>query len=179
MKLPGVGVRTRRMTAADLERVIEIAESLPEAPHWPRASYLDMVRPSAVVPRMALVAIEPTPATIESATGAIESGASTTESAASAIRGFAVASLLPPQAELETIAVLARHQRHGLGRLLLNALIQELRQAGTGELRLEVRASNLAAIGFYRSAGFSEIGRRARYYADPIEDAILMNLSIL
>jgi len=41
-----------------------------------------------------------------------------------------------------------------------------------------VRASNGAAIGFYRAQGFAETGRRPRYYADPEEDAILLRLGI-
>jgi len=41
-----------------------------------------------------------------------------------------------------------------------------------------VRASNQNALGFYRSFGFSESGRRSRYYADPEEDAVLMSLKL-
>jgi ribosomal-protein-alanine N-acetyltransferase len=43
---------------------------------------------------------------------------------------------------------------------------------------LEVRASNQAALGFYRGQGFRETGRRPRYYADPEEDAVLMLLNL-
>jgi ribosomal protein S18 acetylase RimI-like enzyme len=46
------------------------------------------------------------------------------------------------------------------------------------ELTLEVRASNRAALGFYRAQGFEETGRRPRYYADPEEDAVLMGLNL-
>jgi ribosomal-protein-alanine N-acetyltransferase len=38
---------------------------------------------------------------------------------------------------------------------------------------LEVRASNIAAIGLYESAGFTKFNVRARYYADG-EDAVEM-----
>ena len=42
-------------------------------------------------------------------------------------------------------------------------------------LRLEVRASNREAIGFYQQAGFVQEGRRTGYYSQPVEDALLMS----
>jgi ribosomal-protein-alanine N-acetyltransferase len=82
------------------------------------------------------------------------------------------------QAELETIAVAAPSQRQGVGRQLWAAMARELRLAGVREVRLEVRASNRPAIGLYRALGFAETGRRPRYYADPAEDAVLMDLQL-
>jgi ribosomal-protein-alanine N-acetyltransferase len=87
-----------------------------------------------------------------------------------------VASLLPPQAELESIGVLAGEQRRGIGQKLFSVLVDELRAAAASEFLLEVRSSNQAALNFYRSQGWSEIGCRPRYYADPEEDAVLMSL---
>ena len=92
--------------------------------------------------------------------------------------GFAVASVVSPEAELETIAVAAEAQRRGVGERLLGALVEELRAERVAELLLEVRASNAAAIGFYRVRGFEEAGRRARYYAEPEEDAVLMRMKL-
>jgi ribosomal protein S18 acetylase RimI-like enzyme len=92
--------------------------------------------------------------------------------------GFAVASLLPPQAELETIAVAAEAQRCGVARQLFAKLAEELRKAQAMELLLEVRASNYPVIAFYRALGFAQTGSRPRYYADPIEDAVLMRLPL-
>jgi ribosomal protein S18 acetylase RimI-like enzyme len=40
---------------------------------------------------------------------------------------------------------------------------------------LEVRPSNVAGRGFYAASGFVETGRRRAYYADPVEDAVLMS----
>ncbi len=94
------------------------------------------------------------------------------------VLGFLVASLLPPQAELETIAVAPHLQRHGLARRLFAALTGELAAAQVTEVMLEVRASNQPALGFYRQMGFVEAGRRRRYYHDPAEDAVLMHLRL-
>ena len=143
------------MTAADVTRVMEIAASLPEAPQWPEAAYLTALNPESSPRRIALVAAGPGPGSVQ---------------------GFTVASLLPSQAELESIAVAAGSQRRGLGRILFGALLNELRAAGVLEIVLEVRASNRAAVAFYRAAGFDKTGIRRAYYADPIKDAVLMRL---
>jgi len=155
------GVQIRRMTAADLDRVLAIARNLPQAPHWPQAAWLNAINsqfePESTPHRIALVAVGPQPGSI---------------------RGFAVASLLPPRAELETIAVAPEMQRLGLGERLFQALAVELKAAGVGELELEVRASNRPALAFYRALSFVKTGFRPAYYAEPIEDAVLMRLPL-
>jgi len=149
----------RRMTASDLDRVLAIAQNLPQAPHWPQSAYLKAINsqfgPESTPRRIALVAAGSQPGSI---------------------LGFAVASLLPPQAELETIAVAPESQRLGLGQRLFQALAAELKAAGVGDVLLEVRASNRPAQAFYRALGFVKTGLRPGYYADPIEDAVLMHL---
>jgi [ribosomal protein S18]-alanine N-acetyltransferase len=159
-------VTVRRMTRVDLDRAIEIAASLKEAPHWPRAAYLAALDPEGAPRRIALVAELST------------SCAGSLPPEPAAVAGFAVASLLPPQAELETIAVASTMQRHGLARRLFDALTAELRAARADEILLEARASNGPALGLYRRLGFTETGRRTRYYHDPVEDAVLMRLVI-
>jgi ribosomal-protein-alanine N-acetyltransferase len=69
-------------------------------------------------------------------------------------------------------------QRRGIGRRLVVALVAELERAEVEKLHLEVRASNGIAIAFYHSLGFIETGHRTRYYADPVEDAVLMELRL-
>jgi len=151
------GLRIRPMSAADLDRVMEIAVGLDKAPHWARAAYESALSPAHSPKRIALVA---------------------EDEYSGVVIGFAVASLLPPEAELETMAVARESQRRGVAGRLFRALVEELRAAEVSDLNLEVRASNGAAIGFYRAQGFAETGRRPRYYADPEEDAILLRLGI-
>jgi ribosomal-protein-alanine N-acetyltransferase len=139
------------MTLADLDRVMEIAESLKDAPQWPRSAYLAALDPAAAPPRIALVVEGP------------EAGM---------VAGFAVASLLPQEAELEIIAVAPAAQR------LFEALIAEFYTAYIKGIMLEVRATNQPALELYRRLGFEETGRRPRYYHDPVEDAILMRLRL-
>jgi ribosomal-protein-alanine N-acetyltransferase len=89
--------------------------------------------------------------------------------------GFLITVLIPPQAELETIAVAKHTHRQGIATRLLTELLSMLQKKQITEVMLEVRQSNYAARGFYDSAGFAETGRRTGYYSDPKEDAILLS----
>jgi ribosomal-protein-alanine N-acetyltransferase len=152
--------RIRRMTAEDLDRVMEIAASLRHAPFWPREAYKAALDQDAAPRRIALV---------------------TDGGQAGKVVGLAVASLIPPQAELETIAVDTHFQGCGLARGLFAELAGRLARAGATEIHLEVRASNQPALGLYRRLGFVETGRRPGYYVDPPEPAeyaVLMRLGL-
>lgn len=144
------------MRADDLPRVLEIEQALQDAPQWSLRAWKRAVDPEAARQRVALIAEEPQAGVV----------------------GFAVASMVAPEAELESIAVAAVWQRRGVARRLFGALAEALRRAGVWEIFLEFRASNQAARGFYEALGFAETGRRARYYSDPQEDAVLMRLRL-
>jgi len=199
MNSPSAAVRVRPMSPADLDHVLEIAASLKQAPQWPRSAYLAALDSGAAPRRIALVAetleTEAGVPTDRSSSVGWEAGVPTDRSssvgweagvpadsssspARGVVAGFIVASLLPPQAELEIIAVAPQFQRRGQARRLFTALAVELRTGQSAELLLELRASNLPALAFYRSLGFTEAGRRPRYYHDPIEDALLMRLRL-
>ena len=77
----------------------------------------------------------------------------------------------PFEYEIHTIGVDAAHQGMGIGRALLDRLLQV---AGGGVVFLEVRTDNDAAIGLYQSAGFTKIGVRRRYYRASGADAYTM-----
>jgi [ribosomal protein S18]-alanine N-acetyltransferase len=147
----------RPMSTADLDRVLDLAGRLPGAPQWPLSAYETAIREDSQPRRVALVAAGLAPGEIA---------------------GFVVASVVPPQSELESIAVAPESQRKGLGGLLFKALLVELRQLGVTELTLEVRSSNSAAIGFYKALGLHFTGLRPRYYVDPVENAVMMALSV-
>jgi ribosomal-protein-alanine N-acetyltransferase len=147
-------VTIRPMCAADIDQVLAIAAGLKDAPHWQRNAYTAALDKASTPRRIALVA---------------------TKEPVDGVVGFAVANLLPPQAELESIAVRKDAQRLGIGSLLLGRLAAELKAAAVTEFLLEVRASNAAGLAFYRSSGWIMAGIRPRYYADPEEDAILMS----
>ncbi len=77
----------------------------------------------------------------------------------------------PYEYEIHTIGVDKRHQGQGIGRGLLDRLLDI---ATGGEVYLEVRTDNAAAIALYESAGFAVVGLRKRYYRVSGADAYTM-----
>jgi ribosomal-protein-alanine N-acetyltransferase len=96
-------------------------------------------------------------------------------SAAGTLVGYAGISRLgrkPPfEYEVHTIGVDPAYQGQGIGRQLLNELLEF---ADSGVVYLEVRTDNDAAIALYRSVGFDQIGLRRRYYRVSGADAYTM-----
>jgi ribosomal-protein-alanine N-acetyltransferase len=73
----------------------------------------------------------------------------------------------------------APHVRHrGIGRWLLQQTITMGQEQGARRVLLEVRASNTPALALYERAGFSRSGVRTKYYTNPVEDAVLMELEL-
>lgn len=145
-------IRIRPMAANDIDRVVALADELDRAPHWDSRVYEAAVDQSS--PRRAAFIAEDA----ETAT----------------VVGFAIAIVVPPEAELESIAVSTAYQRRGVARMLFEVVLGELSRSGVREVLLEVRDSNGPARALYQALGFIESGRRNRYYADPVEDAIVM-----
>ena len=65
-----------------------------------------------------------------------------------------------------------------MGRSLCEAVVRWCREQGAVEMELEVRAGSSGAIALYTGLGFIVVGRRAGYYRDPNEDAVLMQLKL-
>lgn len=91
-------------------------------------------------------------------------------------RGFVLARVAADEAEIIMLAVRPEARRAGHGMALLRAAIGAARKAGATRLFLEVAADNLPATALYRSAGFVEVGRRAKYYGGT--DALVLSLAI-
>ena len=98
-----------------------------------------------------------------------------------ALEGDALAGYLgvqygPDGADIMTIATAPAFRGRGVGRALIAEMAARLKTMGLQWLTLEVRPSNTAALGLYEAMGFQQVGRRPRYYRDPVDDAILMTL---
>ena len=76
------------------------------------------------------------------------------------------------EAELHNIAIIPNYRGKGLSSLLMDKIISDAGDSSV--IFLEVRASNVAAIGLYKKYGFTEIGKRKNYYKNPPDDAIIM-----
>ncbi len=75
---------------------------------------------------------------------------------------------------LINIAIKPESRRQGLGKHLLYYILCDGKRLGLKRATLEVRASNLAAQRLYEQIGFKNIALRKNYYADNLEDAIIM-----
>ena len=98
-----------------------------------------------------------------------------------AIAGYGILSMGAGEAHVLNICIAPDYRGRGLGRHLLGRLLDIARWNGAERVFLEVRPSNPLANALYESVGFTEIGRRPRYYParDGREDAIVMALNML
>lgn len=90
------------------------------------------------------------------------------------IIGFAVFSVVAPEAHLVNVAIAPQHQRAGIGLSLLQFAFTTLAKIQIAECWLEVRVSNLQAQSLYKKIGFAEVQKRLGFYEEPKEDALLM-----
>ena len=90
--------------------------------------------------------------------------------------GYAGLFLLPPDADIQTVAVRHDRQGEGIARRLVTDLLDVADRSGATHTMLEVRADNEAAIALYRRLGFVPISTRPRYYPDG-GDAVIMRRS--
>jgi ribosomal-protein-alanine acetyltransferase len=91
--------------------------------------------------------------------------------------GFLVADLIKPEVELLQIGICPEFRRRGIARVLMHKFLALCCDLKCEKVFLEVRAGNVAAIDLYSSFDFRKVGRRASYYSQPVEDALLMQKS--
>ncbi len=92
--------------------------------------------------------------------------------------GYGVMSVGAGEAHILNLCVNAHFRCAGVGRRMLDYLVDRARAAGMGEAFLEVRPSNTAAIRLYQSMGFEQVGIRRGYYqaVGGREDAAVLKL---
>ena len=96
------------------------------------------------------------------------------------IIGYALVMMVLDEAHLLNLSVAKSHQKQGLGRYLLEHMVQIAQNHKAANMFLEVRPSNISAIALYENLGFCEMAVRRNYYPahDGREDAVLMGLAI-
>jgi ribosomal-protein-alanine N-acetyltransferase len=97
--------------------------------------------------------------------------------------GFAEFFCVLDECHLLNFAILKHWQRQGKAKIFMDELAGVLRRRGCVQCLLEVRRSNLAAIGLYEKTGFVLSGVRPGYYPPlgkdaPREDALLYSWSL-
>lgn len=90
------------------------------------------------------------------------------------VAGYIGSQTVMGDTDMMNVAVHPDYRRRGIGEQLVNCLVEELKKRQSRSLTLEVRASNLPAQKLYEKLGFSEVGRRPRYYRNPKEDALIL-----
>jgi ribosomal-protein-alanine N-acetyltransferase len=94
------------------------------------------------------------------------------------VLGYAVAWYVADESEIANIAVAPHARRRGVGALLLDRILDAAAEFGAKTVFLEVRESNASARKLYEARQFAVAGRRAKYYRQPEEDAIIMRREI-
>jgi ribosomal-protein-alanine N-acetyltransferase len=148
-------IQIRFALASDLDAILDLERDTDNAPHWPRESYAAILDAPDAPQRCLIVAYD-----------------------AELLAGFAVGLMHPADcvAELESVVVAISVRRAGIGRALCSAVLAWCRSHGATEIVLEVRAASTGAIALYAALGFTQAGRRPRYYRKPEDDALLMRL---
>jgi ribosomal-protein-alanine N-acetyltransferase len=145
-----VALTLRRAAATDLDAIVAIERASFTDPPWSRDSFLALVDSPRAYFTVAC------------------------QSPNDQVIGYVVAWFVTDEAEIANLAVTPERRGRGVGSRLLDAALTEARLAGARVVHLEVRDSNEAARALYGSRGFSAVGRRRRYYRDPVEDALLL-----
>jgi len=93
-----------------------------------------------------------------------------------AIVAYGIASVAAGESHILNLCVPPLLRRQGLGKEMLNHLIEEVKASDVDTVLLEVRESNGVAVALYEAEGFIEIGRRKNYYPadNGKEDALIM-----
>ena len=94
--------------------------------------------------------------------------------------GYGVMSVGAGEAHILNLCVDSSFRCQGIGRRMLDYLLDRGAAAGMTEAFLEVRPSNTAAIRLYLSLGFDQVGMRRGYYqaVGGREDAAVLKLSL-
>lgn len=144
-------MRIRSLEPLDVEHVFELQSACPEIAQWTVWDYERVSRGEM-------------PGWIAESEGAVA--------------GFLVARRVADDVEVLNFAVRPVLRRQGIGAALLREVFNWSKSFRAEKIFLEVRASNLVAIGFYEKLGFRATGRRLRYYSSPIDDALLLTASL-
>ncbi|MBI9011275.1 MAG: ribosomal protein S18-alanine N-acetyltransferase [Clostridiales bacterium] len=78
------------------------------------------------------------------------------------------------EGHITNVAIHPEHRKKGLGKKLVQGMIDAAISHEINHMTLEVRKSNVAAIALYEHMGFEVAGVRPKYYTDNNEDALIM-----
>ena len=92
--------------------------------------------------------------------------------------GYGFSRTVVDECEILDLSVSPKFRRQGIGKAVLEKMLEGAKSAGAETAYLEVREGNKAALALYEEVGFSVTGRRKNYYRYPTEDALIMSLKL-
>jgi ribosomal-protein-alanine N-acetyltransferase len=145
----------RRMRYADLPGVLSIERQSFSNP-WPEATFRGEIQNEGL--SFPLVAIDKDGSTV---------------------LGYVLYWLIQDEVQINNVAVHPDYRGRRLGERMMWEALAEARQSGGTHAVLEVRASNAAARTLYeKKLGFVFLGIRKDYYTNPLEDALVLGLTM-
>ena len=138
-----------KMSAEDIEGVIQIEAEAYGEHHWSKSSFYDEMNNNLAKYYVA-------------------------KTSSGELVGYAGTWHIIDEAHLTTIAVKKDYKRHHIGEALIVRIIEDCYSEKIKYLTLEVRVSNNPAISLYQKYGFDSLGTRKGYYQDNNEDALIM-----
>lgn len=90
------------------------------------------------------------------------------------IVGYAGMYTVLDEGYVTNIGVMPNFRRKGIGKKLLENLLEYSAELKLEFLSLEVRVTNIAAITLYETFGFEKMGERKDFYSNPKENALIM-----
>lgn len=142
----------RPATAEDLPQIQALERRAPSAAHWAPQEYEGLFSPQS---RRTVFVVT-------------DNGRQ--------VRGFIVANRIDTEWEIENVVVGEESRGKGVGRLLVQSLVDLSKQSGAEQIHLEVRSTNYIARRLYENCGFAISGKRPGYYRDPVDDAITYSI---
>lgn len=136
-----------------MDALLAIQSRCPEAAQWKRAVYVKLADPSYRSETTERVLVAP---------------------AEGPISGFLAFRFMEDEVEITNLAVAPEARRKGIASRLVEVATAAA-SCSRSRVFIEVRESNAGAIAFYERHGFARTGRRPRYYADPVEDALILS----
>jgi ribosomal-protein-alanine N-acetyltransferase len=155
--------RLRPLRSADFDRILELERVLFGPGAWTYGMLADEL---AALGRWYVVAELAGPEALRNGTGRRP------------VIGYAGLWFDGDVTQVMTIGVDPEHQRLGVGRELLQALVDRSRHLGASAMLLEVRVDNDPAVALYEKFGFERLGVRKRYYQPEDKDAYTMRLDL-
>lgn len=88
--------------------------------------------------------------------------------------GYSCSWEIEDELQIANLAVHPDLRNQGIGKKILQKILNRACQKKLKQVTLEVRESNQLGLKLYHGFGFFEIGRRKKYYQKPTEDGLIL-----